>query len=456
MSIIICGAGRVGYNIAQYLTNSNLPVTVIDNDIQVVKKITDELDVQAVCGCASDPNVLERAGAENASVIIAVTQIDEVNMVICEIAHALYGIKNKIARVRNHTYLDPRWAQIFNQKYLAVDHVISPEAEIAKAVCDSLTVPGAFVVYFLADNQVKVVGVKCRSDAPVVNTPIERIPSLFPQIELTVLGLSRDETHIIPDDQEILRENDDVYLCFPEAQTSLVMEAFGLQRRTSQRLFILGGGQIGYNLAKRVEDLFEHIDVRIIESNRERAQLISKDLNRTIVIHGDALDSDVLEESDVGSADLVVALTQDDKVNTLSALLAKRFGASKVLALIINRAYATLVPSLGIDGVVNPRAITVSRILQSIKSHGIRAVYSLRENLGEVLEIDIHENSVFMGKTVQEITRDYGVKVGAIVRDGEFMMPLSKLTIHLTDRVILMVSKTASEKIEQLLSEIVE
>lgn len=453
MTILVCGAGRVGYNIIQYLSHTNHPLVVIDNNPQVIQKITEELDVRAVLGEASDPEVLEKAGAHDVSIIIATTQIDEVNMVICELAHVLFGVKNKIARIRNRAYLDTKYRHIFDQKSLSIDHVISPETEVASAICDSLSVPGAFLVYFLCDRQMKLAGIKCRNISPIINTPISRIPNLFPQIQMTVLGVSRGDQHVIPDDDYVLLENDQVYVCFPEDQTKTVMEAFGLIKKHSENLIILGGGQIGFQLAKRIEDEYESTKTTIVELNRDRAMRLSQQLERTGIIHGDALDAEVLEEAGIGAADVVISLTEDDKVNSLSALVAKQYGVSRVLALMNNRSYEGLMPTLGIDGVINPRAISVSKILQSIRRQGVQAVYSLRENLGEVMEIDIQESGVFSGKTVAEISQQFEVKVGAIMREGVYIPPTPKTMISITDVIVLMVSKDSAESLKAQLQD---
>lgn len=455
MTILVCGAGRVGYNIVQYLSHTNHPLVVIDNNPQVIQKITDDLDVRAVLGEASHPDVLMKAGADKASIIIAATQIDEVNMVICQISQALFGIPNKIARIRNRAYLDNQYMHIFDQGHLSIDHIISPEAEVADAICDSLSVPGAFIVYYLCERRLKLAGMKCRNVSPIINTPISRIPNLFPQIQMTVLGISRGGNHMIPDDAQVLLENDEVYVCFPEEQTTTVMEAFGLIKRPSEKLIILGGGQIGFQLASRLETSHEDLKTTIVELNRERAIRLSQQLERTAIISGDALDSEVLEEAGITSADIVISLTEDDKVNSLSALVAKQYGVSRVLALINNKSYEGLMPTLGIDGVINPRSISVSKILQSIKHQGVRAVYSLRENLGEVLEIDVQEGGFFSGKSVEDISQQYEVKVGAILREGVYIPPTPKTMISLTDIIVLMVSKESTEAIKaQLQSQV--
>lgn len=453
MAVIVCGAGRVGYNVIKYLSQASYPVVVIDNDPTVIQKISEDLDVQAILGEASHPEVLEKAGVAQASYIIATTEIDEVNMVICEIAHALFHVKNKIARIRNVAYLNSKYAAIFDPKYLCIDHIISPEVEVAKTIGDCLSVPGAFVVHYLSDGKIKVAGIKCTPFSPIVNTPISRIPNLFPHIHMTVLGISRADEQFIPQDDEVLQENDDVYVCFPNDQKELVMEAFGLVRKSSEKVIILGGGQIGFQLAKHMEDVHENVHIKIIEVNRSRAEFLSQTLEKTSILYGNALDFEVLDEANAGSADIIVSVTEDDKVNALSALVAKQFGTPRVLALINNLTYARLVPTLGIDGVINPRAITVSKILQCMKRPGIRAVYSLRENLGEVLEIDIHENSVFIGRSVADISKKYLVKFGAIIREGVYLNPNPKIVLSLTDIAILIISRDSDENLAFFLTE---
>ena len=451
--VIICGAGQVGYNIARYLSHYDVHITCIEQDRELVTKISDKLDIQGICGSASHPEVLERAGVKDADVFLAVTQVDEVNMVACEIAHALFDVKTKIARIRNKAYLGSKWGRIFDPGNLSVDVVISPEAEVAKSIAHSLTVPGAFAVYTLCEENIRVVGVKCTMDTPVVNTPLTHIASLFPDVEMSVLGIIREEKYIIPSEDEILRKGDDVYFCCEASEVDKAMQAFVPNPDESSRVMILGGGNIGLTLAQEIEKNFPKTAIRLIEKNKERAEAISRELKNTVVLCGEALDSDILKEGGVMATEMVVAVTADDRVNTLSALLAKRHGAKHVQALVNNRSYAPLVTSLGVDAVINPRAITVSRILEHIRRGKVLSVHSIREGFGEIIEVEVNENSNLIGSTIGEITEPNKMIVGAVWRAGKVLVPLPDLAIQNDDRMVMMVSSNMIPKIEKLLSE---
>ena len=451
--VIVCGAGQVGYNIVRYLSRYDVHITCIEQNRDLVTEISDKLDVQGICGSASHPDVLDRAGVQDADVFLAVTQVDEVNMVACEIAHALFNVKTKIARIRNKAYLEPKWSRIFDPGNLSVDVVISPEAEVAKSIAHSLTVPGAFVVYTLCDGKVRVVGVKCSMETPIVNTPLTHIVSLFPDVEILVLGIIREENFIIPTEDEILRKGDEVYFCCESSEVNKAMQAFVQNPNHSSRVMILGGGHIGLSLAQEIESNFPKTAIRIIEKDRERAEFISRELKDTVVLCGDALDSEILKEGGVMATEMVVAVTADDRVNTLSALLAKRQGAKHVQALVNSRSYASLVTSLGVDSVINPRAITVSHILKSIRRGKVRSVHSIREGFGEIIEVEINENSNLIGSTIGEISEPKEMIIGAVYRNGNVISPTLGLSIQNEDRLVMMVASHMIPRIENLLSE---
>ncbi len=452
MSIIICGAGRVGFYLTKYLSRTGHPVTVIDSDPDIIRSVSDEFDVQAICGKASHPDVLARAGAETAEVLLAVTQVDEMNMAICEVVNALFPPMKKIARIRNHAYLGARWAHLFDKGNLSIDHVISPEVEVANAINESLHVPGSFSAQKMGNEQVYIIGVRCRKDSPIINTPIDRIIHIFPQLDVTIMGIIRRGESFIPKSDDEILMDDDVYACVPVTQSSILMRAFGLENQESQRLIILGGGQIGFNLARIVEKESNFVDVRIIEQNKARAEDVSEALADATVICGDALDANIIEEAGTDQADLVVALTQDDRVNALAGLLAKNHGAHKVLALINNEAYAPLIPRLGVDGVINPRAITLSCLMEALKTKSINQIHSVNEQLGEILDISITDANAFSGQTVAEIHKDHHIRIGAVLRAGTFVYPTDVTVLRPGDSFVALIPTEMRNKIESILS----
>lgn len=452
MRVIICGAGQVGFNLALYLSQHDNHVTVIDKSAELINQINDRLDVRAICGFASHPDILEKAEANNTEMLIAVTQSDEVNIVACETAGSLFKVPKKVARIRAQAYLHPKWAHLYSPERLNIDLVISPEIEVARAISQSLTVPGAFDMISLSDGKVRIIGVRCTSVTLINNTPIDRITNLFPHIDITVVGLIRGDRSFLPIGEDILQIGDEVYFAVAEENIINAMHMFGYETSESRRLLILGGGNIGLCLAQEIEKYHPNVRAEIIEKDPQRAEFIASELSNTIVLCGDALDSEVLYEASIDNAETVVAVTEDERVNTLASLLAKRLGAARALTLINNTSHAPLVTSLGVDAVISPKKVTVSRILQNIRRGRIRSVHSLGENFGEIIEAEAQESSGLVGSLVNEINCPEEIIVAAIIRDNIVVMPQLSTSIKSKDRVILMVNRSAIVKIEKLFS----
>ncbi len=452
MKVIVCGAGQVGFNIAQYLSSEHNDVTVIDQRADLIRKISDTLDVQCVQGFASHPTVLEQAGADNADMIIAVTQTDEVNMVACQVAHSLFNVPTKIARVRNQAYLQPIWSTLFNRDNLPIDVTISPEIEVARAITRRLQVPGAIDVIPLAGDKVRLIGVRCSADCPLVNTPLRQLTVLFPDLNIVIIGIVRDGRPIVPTAEDQMLPGDEVMFVVDTQHVGRAMTAFGHEEPEARRIVIFGGGNIGQFLAQQIEALPSGVTAKVIELDRARAEEVAKIARNTVVLNGDVLDSAILEEASVGSAETVVAVTNDDETNVLSALLAKRHGCKRVMALVNKTDYAPLMSNLGIDVVISPRAITVSNILQHVRRGRIHAVHSLQEGFGELIEADAMETSPLVGKPLKEIKLPTGVLLGAVVRDGKVISPRGNTVVQVKDRVVLFATADAVKKVENMFS----
>ena len=452
MKVIVCGAGQVGFNIARYLALEDNDVTVIDQSPDLVRRISDSVDVQGVVGHASHPDVLEQAGAEDADMIIAVTYADEVNMVACQVAHSLFDVPKKIARVRQQSYLDPIWANLFSRDHLPIDVIISPEIEVARAVIRRLQAPGAFEMIPLANDRVKLVGVRCEENCPVVRTPLRQLTQLFPDLNIVVVGWMRDDKAIVPKADDEMLPGDEVYFVVESEQTARAMAAFGHEESQARRLLILGGGNIGLFLAQEIERSHGWINSKLIEGNAPRAELIASRLKKTVVLQGDVLDIDILEEANVAATDTVVAVTNDDETNILASLLAKRYGAQRAITLINKSTYETLITTLGIDVVVSPRNITVSTILQHVRRGRIHSVHTLREGFGELIEAEAMETSPLVGKPLRDAKLPSSVLIGAVVRDGQVIIPRGNTVIEAKDRVVLFAAKDAVRNVEKLFS----
>ena len=452
MKVIICGAGQVGFNIARYLAQENNDVTVIEQSPELARRVADVLDVQAVIGHAAHPDILEEAGAENADMIIAVTYTDEVNMVACQVAHSLFEVPTKMARVRHQNYLQPIWANLFSRMHMPIDVTFSPEIEVARAVTRRLQVPGAFEMIPLADDKVKLLGVRCGEECPLVNTPLRQIHQLFPDLNIVIVGLMRDDQPIVPTADDQMLCGDEVYFVVDSEQLMRAMTAFGHEEPEARRLLIFGGGNVGLFLAQEIEKEHPWVNAKIIESNVERAEMVASRLSQTGVLRGDVLDPEIMEEAGVSAAETVVAVTNDDETNILASLLAKRYGCQRAITLVNKGTYEPLIATLGIDVVVSPRNITVSTILQHVRRGRIHSVHTLRDGFGELIEAEALETSNLVGSPLKEVNLPNGVLLGAIVRDGQVISPRGSTVVQAKDRVVLFAAPEAIRKVEKMFS----
>lgn len=452
MKVIVCGAGQVGFNIAHYLASENNDVTVIDQRPELIRKISDTLDVQAILGYASHPSVLEQAGAGDADMIIAVTHADEVNMVACQVAHSLFNVPTKIARVRSQSYLQPMWTTLFSRDHMPIDVIISPEIEVARAITRRLQVPGAIDVIPLANDKVRLIGVRCTEICPLINTPLRQLTVLFPDLNIVIIGIVRGGKAMVPTPEDQMLDGDEVYFVVDTAHVDRALSAFGREETEARRIVIFGGGNIGLFLAQQIEAEHPGASVKVIDNDKERAEFVAKTLHRTVVLHGDVLDPEILHEASVAAAETVVSVTNDDETNILAALLAKRYGARRAMTLINKTTYGALMGPLGVDVVISPRAITVSNILQHVRRGRIHAVHSLHEGFGELIEADALETSSLVGKPLRDVRLPHGVLLGAVVRDGQVISPRGATVVQAGDRVVLFAAADSVKKVEKMFS----
>lgn len=452
MKVIVCGAGQVGSNIARHLALENNDVTVVDQSPELIRKITDTLDVQGIVGSASRPDVLEQAGANDADMIIAVTLADETNMVACQVAHSLFDVPTKVARIRQQAYLDPVWANLFSRDHMPIDVIISPEIEVARAIHRRLQVPGAFENIPLVDSRVRLIGVRCDEGCPLINTPLRQLEQLFPDLNIIIVGLVRLDAAMVPTADDHMEPGDEVYFVVDDEHLSRAMAAFGHEEPEARRILILGGGNIGFFLAQEIEKAYPNVAIKIIEGNIERAEMIASHLSRTVVIHGDVLAPEIQEEAGVSITETVVAVTNDDETNILSSLLAKRSGAMRAITLVNKASYESLIGSLGIDVAVNPRNITASTILQHVRRGRIHSVHALREGFGELIEAEALETSPLVGMPLKEVNLPKNVLLGAVVRGNDVISPRGNTVVQSGDRIVLFSAKDAVRKVEKFFS----
>lgn len=437
MKIIVCGAGQVGTNIAKQLSKEDNDVTVIELHPERISAISDTLDVNAYVGFCSHPKTLEEAGANQADMIIAVTESDEINMITCQVAHSLFNVPVKIARIRHQNYLHDKWQDLFRKDHMPIDVIISPEIEVARALNHTLHVPGSIDSTPFAEGMLKMVSVRCAADCPILHKPVGRINETISQINTSILGIYRNQTLMIPDDKDIIEQDDEIFFVAEQQHLRKAMEIFGHEEQEARRLIIIGGGNVGLYLAHQLEYENQDVRIRIIEYNTERAEFIAQQMNHASVINGNALEYDILEEANVQATETVIAVSNDDEVNILSSLLAKRFGCQRTVALINRPSYSHLISSLGIDVAINPREITVSSILQHIRRGKIRNVHSICNGTAEILEAEAIEASPIVGKPVYTINQPGEVKIGAIIRNNTIIIPTPETVIQSHDRVIL-------------------
>jgi len=450
MKVIICGAGRVGYGIAERLSTEDNDVSVIDTSPPLIHVIRETLDVRGYVGHGAHPDVLSQAGADQADMIIAVTLYDEVNMVACQVAHSLFNVPTKIARIRAQSYLQSHYSDLFSREHMPIDVIISPEVEVGQMVLRRIALPGANDAVRFAEDHIAMVAIECLEDCPVVNTPLEQLSDLFPDLTATVVGIWRDGKLIMPHSGDQLVTGDLAYVICDRTHVRRTLGLFGREEPEATRIVIAGGGNIGYFVARTIEERQPRTKIKIIENSRDRAVSIADHLNRTVVLNGSALDQQILVEADIQDADLMVALTNDDQVNILSSVMAKRLGCQSNLALINSSAFLDFTKTMGIDAHVNPRAVTISRILQHVRRGRILAVHSIQLGAAEVVEAQALDTSPIVGTMLRDFDMPHGIRIGAIYRDGKVLRPDGDSKIKTGDRVVLLASADAVRNVEQL------
>jgi len=439
MNIIICGAGRVGFTIAKLLVEQNHSITVIDQSSEDIQKINDSLDVKAIVGKATYPSVLEKANATEADMIIAVTKNDEINMLICQIAYTVFNVPKKIARIRSQDYLNPKFSKVYNKENLPIDVIISPEIEIAKSIQRKLEAPGALDNVPFAENKIRLLEISINKSCPLKNIKLNELTKKFPKLEANILGVIRKEKFIILKKNDVLEENDKAYVIINSAQMQLTLSAFGHNEKISNKILIIGGGNIGFNLAKNIEQSFESARIKIIEKNKDRAEYIANELNNSIIINGNGLDEDVLSEANLEEIETVLALTNDDENNLMVSVLVEKFSKNKRTMALINKPnYSLLQSSLKIDDLVDPRMITVSNVLKHVHKGTIETVYSLLDGEYEFIEAEIIETSELINKSLKESNLPKEIRIGAILRKDDIIIPRSNFVFEKKDLVVFL------------------
>lgn len=453
MKIVICGAGLVGSAIASHLSEEHNDVTVVDASQENIQRLTDQVDVHGVVGVASHPDRLAEAGVGDAELLIAVTDSDEINMVACQVSHTIFNTPVKIARIRSQAYLNPLYGDLYAPDDMPIDHIISPEREVSAAVSNQLRVPGAFDVKDMCDGKMSLVGVLLTDDSPIRDVSLRHLTNLFRDLLITVLAIIRDGKVVIPrSGNESMQTGDRVYFVCDATHLHRAMASFGHEEPEARSVVIAGGGSIGQMLAREIGSNFENTAVQIIELHASRARTLAEELQNTGIINGDALDSAILREAGVHNTETFVSVTEDDEVNILSALLAKRTGAKHAVALVNIPGFIPLVGTLGVDAVINPSQITVSSILEHVRRGRIRDVHPVIEDLGEVLEAEALPSSLLVGKSLRLAKIPKGIAVGGVLRDGRVIAARGDTVIESGDTVVIFAARGKITQVEKLLS----
>jgi len=456
MKVIICGAGQVGWQIARHLSGERNDVTVVDFNADLVRRATDTLDVQGIVGFASYPDVLERAGARDADMIIAATHSDEVNMVTCQVAHSVFGITRKIARLRSQSYLDAIYSDLYRRDHLPIDVVISPEKEVAEAALQRLAAPSTFDTESFMDGRAQLLGIALEADCPVLNTPLRQLNEIFSTLRAIVVGVRREDRLFVPEPDDQLFIHDQVYVFTHSEDVSRALDIFGKATRKQERIVIIGGGNVGLAVAKALEARTDRVRAKIIEKDRATAERAADALERTIVLHGDGMDMDLLMEANIDRADAVLVVTDDDKTNLLVAVRAKAAGCPMAIALVNDPTLVPLMGPLDIDAYINPRATTVSSILRHIRHGRVRQIYSIGDAEAEVIEAQVLSTSPLAGRHVRDIDFPEGVLVGAVMKGDKVLKPTGDLRIEEGDVIALFCMAKDVPEVEQLLQVSVE
>ena len=457
MNIIICGAGRVGFTIAKLLSEQGHSITVIDQSSEDIQKINDSLDVKAIVGKATYPSILEKANAAETDMIIAVTRNDEINMLICQIAFSIFNIQKKIARIRSQDYLNPRFTRVYNKENLPIDVIISPEIEISKSIQRKLEAPGALDSVPFADNKIRLLEIFIKEDCKSIGIKFNELTNKYPKLEANIIGINRDNKFFIPKKTDSVKKDDKIYVIINSSQMSETLEAFGHEEKISKKILIIGGGNIGFNLAKNIEETLETVRVKIVEKNKERAEFLANQLNGAIVINGDGLDEEVLTEANLGEAETVLALTNDDEDNLMVSVLVEKFAKDqkdiddkRTMALINKPNYSLLQSSLKIDDLIDPRMTTVSSILKHIHKGTIENAYTLSDGEYEVIEAEIIETSELINKEIKNSNLPDELRIGAVLRDKKIIIPRSNFVFKKDDRVVFIVKKDSISFVENI------
>lgn len=450
MKAIVCGAGQVGWQIARQLSVEGHDVVLIDEDAPLIQRANDALDVQGVIGRPSHPDVLDRAGAADCDLLVAATPSDEVNIVACEIASALFAVPRRIACLRGLGYLLPQYADLYQATNLSIDVVISPERAVARAALGRLDAPGAFDTEQFMAGRVRLLAMALTEDCPVLNTALRHLDETFARSHAIVAGIRRGGRLFAPEPGDQLRAGDRAYVVTADQDTARTLDLFGRPPPPIRRVLVIGGGAIGMAVAEALESRRD-IDVKLIERDPDQAERAADCLSRAIVLQGDGMAPDLLAEAGVTSADAVLTLTDDDRTNLLTAVRARQAGARMTIALVADPSLQAMAETLGIDAQINPRSVTVSSVLRHLRRGLIRDVYTLGDTEAELIEAQILPGSPLAGASIRTLDLPRGTLIVALDKGGTLIRPRPDTPLVPGDLVLIFTLSGDIPEVERLL-----
>lgn len=446
MRVIIVGAGDIGYQIAKFLTYEGVDVVIIDRDGSKLRRITEELDIATIEAEGSDPSAFKEAGADKADLIIAVTNSDETNMIACLLGKAIFNINRKIARIRNPNYFFNK--ELLSESNLDIDPAINPEFEAAQAVTKLLEHAFASEIIEFEQGEIVIIGIKIPEDSPIKEKKLKSIRTLLPK-DFIIGIIERDEDVIIPSGEDILQVGDIVYIPLKKEEIEEVAQSLGVYTEPAKKIMILGGGRIGYYIASKMES---QLDIKIIEKDAERCNFLSKRLNKSLILHGDGANKQLLIEENISNIDAYIACSNNDELNIMSSLLAQKLGAKKVISIINRTDYVPLAHNLGIQSVLSPRSITTSIILRYVRKEEILSLIAIAENKAEIIEGVVNKTSSLIGQTLKDKIFPKNTILGAIKRDERIIIPKGEDFIKEQDKLIIFTLRDSIKEIEKLLA----
>ncbi len=451
MKIIVCGAGEVGANIAKQLVYEDNDVTIIDDSESRLRSLNKTLDLKSICGKIIIPEILEKAGANEADIIIAVSDEDESNILCCQLANFIFNIPTKVARIKESDFLNPKYYDnLFVKNKIDLDAIISPELEVAKAIIRQLNTPGAFDSFYLGEKVARIIGMSIDESCPIVNTPLRMLPGIFSGLDVKILSIFRDNEIVIPTGKVEIYPGDDIYICIKNKDLLRALRVFGIKSQENRKVVIVGAGNVGFNIIKIIERDYPEISCKIIDNNLEKTKLISSKLsNQNTILYGDALDTAVLKEAGVSGAEAIISVSNDDETNIFTSLLAKDLGCKRSMAIVSNENYRRLSKKLSLDVLINPGNITTSAILQYVRRGKVKEVHDFGNDRGEIMEIEILPTTKFSDKKISDLTMPKGVVIGGVVRNNELILTNENTILQVKDKLIIFSIPSSIKDIEK-------